>query len=290
MTNKLSFEKITIVTEAGIEIDSRFPYHLEKNILLDVFPSLAGEIEDDGLFELNSIARDFEFIGKPGFSNLGYLKSKTTEYTIMMNQALRKSSSRINSFNNNLLYYLFFLYNNGSDCRIKVALDLDCIMLSKDWHEVCERERIYGAPFTQEIPHNKIGPASYSSNIDKLSTLSESTQFFWKNNKDQTFQLEAEEVRSIDFPDQNKNYPCKYLHTMYNLKDCIFEHLDGAIRTYDFQKMNTRLSGSLGKCIECDSYEKAFRVDGKIPIDIWKSIISNFFLYNSAVVEYLNGQ
>jgi len=282
----MNFKRIESVSECGIPIQSSFPKYLKTDIIFEVFPSLSNLLDDDGLILWEDLLKEFDHLTTPGASNLGYFKSKTNEYTIMLHPFFRRSFTRINNFSPNLIDTLIRLYYKYKNKSLKVALDSDCIMLTKDWHGICEREHYYGAPFQNDIPANKEGCVEYTADSkENILTGSVATQFYWKN-KGNIFQLEVEEIRDCEKPNLNDDYGCKYIHTIYDKGLSQFIHLDGAIRKYDLDAIINRQSVPLDKSGKESEYTKLFRADGNIPFQLWKRIISSFSPYNKSIIDY----
>jgi hypothetical protein len=289
MINKNLFKKIEAKSLAGIEIETIYPYYEEENIVFKICSSLKNKMDDEGLFYIKDLLDEFSFLGEPGISDVGYLKSKNTEYTIMLHQYLRSGYSIFNGFGR-IVPYLFGYYQEEKLPSLKIALDLDRIMLSKDWSHYCRREYYYGPKFTNDIPANKEGQASYILGVkDHLRTNSFQTDFYWKNKKDNSFQLEIEELQDTRYTYSPEEICCKYIHTQYNKAKSVFDHLDGSIRKYNSDNYLLRINGKLrdGKVAK---ETKLFRVDGTIPFDVWKSIIASFMEYNSNIEEYFNAE
>jgi len=280
------FNKLEFVSEAGISVHSSFPKFLKKNIIYEIFPMLSDITDKDGLIRLEDLLVKFELLTSTGATNLGYFKSKDNEYTIMLHPFFRRSFNRINNFNPSLIDNLLDLYYEHRNKSLKVLLDFDCIMLTKDWHGICERELYYGAPFQNDIPNNKEGCVEYTADsTENVLTGSVATQFCWKN-KDSIFQLEVEEIRDCEKPNLDDDYGCKYIHTIYDRYLSRFTHLDGAIRKYDFDAIIKRQSVPLDKSGKDSEYTKLFRADGDIPFELWKRVISSFSPYNKSIIEY----
>lgn len=283
------FKKISGESLAGIEIETTYPMYERENVLFDVFPSLKNKMDGEGLFDINGLLTDFSILGEPGISEVGYLKSNNSEYSIMLHHCLRRRCSIFNGFGL-IIPYLFGYYQENNLPSLKIALDVDRIMLSKDWSHFCRRERYYGPKFTNDIPANKEGQASYLLNErDKLFTNSFRTDFFWKNKKDNSFQLEIEELQDTRNTVSSNNIFCKYIHTQYNKEKSTFEHLDGSIRIYNSDNYMLRTDGNLRNG-DVAKKVKLFRVDGVIPFDIWKSIIASYMEYNGTISEYFESK
>lgn len=282
------FKKIVAKGLAGIEIETIYPYYEEENVVFRIFPSLRNKMDDEGLFYISDLLEDFSFLGKPGISDVGYLKSKNTEYTIMFHQCLRMGYSIFNGFGI-IVPFFIDLYQAGIFPSLKVALDLDRIMLTKDWTHYCRRERYYGPSFTNDIPANKTGQTAYFlSDGARLATHSYETDFYWENKKGNSFQLEVEELQAIDRDYPSEDILCKYVHTLYDKESSEFVHIDGAIRKYNADSYQERTNSNIKHGDTAQRF-KLFRVDGAIPFKLWKSIIAYYMQYNSNIGEYFNG-
>jgi len=281
------FKKIPGVSLAGIEIETTYPMYESENVLFEVFPSLRNVMDAEGLFDINDLLSDFSILGEPGISEVGYLKSNNLEYVIMLHPCFRRRYRIFNGYGM-IIPYLFGYYQENRLPSLKIALDVDRIMLSKDWSHFCRRERYYGPKFTNDIPANKEGQASYLlDERDRLFTNSFKTDFYWKNKKDNSFQLEIEELQETRTTVAPENIFCKYIHTQYNKEKSTFEHLDGSIRNYNSDDYLLRINGNLRNG-DIAKKVKLFRVDGVIPFDIWKSIIASYMEYNGTIGEYFN--
>ncbi len=289
MIEENHFKKIQGKSLAGIEIETTYPMFERENVLFDVFPNLRSKMDAEGLFDINDLLTDFSILGEPGISEVGYLKSNNSEYVIMLHHCLRRRYSIFNDFGM-IMPYLFGYYQENKLPSLKIALDVDRIMLSKDWSHFCRRERYYGPRFTNDIPANKEGQASYLlDERDRFFTNSFRTDFYWKTKKDNSFQLEIEELQDTRITVAPENIFCKYIHTQYNKVEYAFEHLDGSIRKYNSDDYLSRISSNLRNG-DVAKKVKLFRVDGAIPFDIWKSIIASYMEYNGTIGEYFSSK
>ena len=286
--NKL-FKKIVAQSLAGFEIETRYPYYEEKNVVFRVFPSLRNKMDSEGLFYIHDLLEEFTFLGTPGISDVGYLKSNDTEYTIMFHQCLRTGYSIFNGFGS-IVPFFIDLYQAGNFPSLKVALDLDRVMLTKDWTHYCRRELYYGPRFTNDIPANKTGQTAYVLNDgERLATHSYETDFYWENKKGNSFQLEVEELQVMDSDYASDDILCKYVHTLYDKESSMFVHIDGAIRKYNADTYKKRVDRNI-KHGDIAQRLKLFRVDGAISFERWKSIIAYYMQYNSNIGEYFNAR
>ena len=140
MIEENHFKKILGKSLAGIEIETTYPMYERENILFDVFPCLIYRRDEEGLSDINDLLTDFYILGEPGISEVGYLKSNNSEYVIMLHPCFRRRYSIFNGFGM-IIPYLFGYYQENRLPSLKIALDFDRIMLSKDWSHYCRRER-----------------------------------------------------------------------------------------------------------------------------------------------------
>ena len=84
---------------------------------------------------------------------------------------------------------------------------------------------------------------------------------------------------------------CRYVHSMLEPNDGIPIHLDGAIRIYDDEQIIERIDAStdISKFGKNSQYKKLWRIDGEIPIHLWKELISTFYRENALIGEYFGG-
>jgi hypothetical protein len=66
-------------------------------------------------------------------------------------------------------------------------------------------------------------------------------------------------------------------------------HLDGAIRLYDEESYINRLEEPISNTGKNSSYFKLWRIDGDIPLSIWKELICDFYKDNHLIGEYFGG-
>jgi len=82
----------------------------------------------------------------------------------------------------------------------------------------------------------------------------------------------------------------RYVHAKWDPETSAFEHLDGAIRTYDPDQYVDRLATDLKNYSgKATNYTKAFLLNGEITLQNWCLLVSKFFVNNELVLEYLGG-
>lgn len=286
------FNLYGIHTDQGCFVDNALTIFCSKDIVNRTFPFLQDEFDSDNLMSIDSLKDKCDIIGRFPFLSYGYFCVKNTQFAIMLHPYFRRSHSRSNNFNTELLAGLFDISEASSSCSLKLQIDPDCIMLSEHVHSIQERERWSGPYFTNNIPDNKTDVTRFSSDIvEKMSNGSSFTEFWWNNRKDGTKQLEIEEIQCEDTPNlPDELFGCKYIHSIYDTEKKTFIHFDGAVRAYTQDQISNRQFTSMNHIDKHSVYTKLFRMDGAISLDDWKFLISSYMIHNKSVREYFEGR
>ena len=85
-------------------------------------------------------------------------------------------------------------------------------------------------------------------------------------------------------------FGCRYSHAIVDLSNNKFNHLDGAVRTYSTDEIRQRIINPINKVPGRTEYTKIFKVNGQFNVDLWKSLVSDYFQFNNQIVEYLGGK
>ncbi|MDN5204593.1 hypothetical protein QQ008_24590 [Fulvivirgaceae bacterium BMA10] len=252
----------------------------DSNILYTVYPKLKELLDKDELIKLSDILNDFEYLGQ------GIFKDKSSDLTIYCHRYFRRNFSYQNNF------YFFFLdqfveqYSN-KEIELKIALDTDMIGYAPTYTEQQELEYWWGPKYSDNIEEIPLGVAHYEcDDIQKTFFSISGTQFWWKK-EDSEYTLEAEEIRNDPSAGVSlEKYGCRYTHAIFDSKESIFNHFDCAIRMYDTESMLSRIDKPINQAGKNAEYTKLFRIDGKLELSKWKSIVTNFFQDNPLWYEY----
>ena len=252
------------------------------DILYNAFPELKEHIDGDGLIRLEHLLEAFNYCGQ------GVFKSKHNQLSVILHSFFRRSYSIYNNYNFGFLDKLFEVYNNGNH-SVKVRLDTNLIGFAPSWRQSHEYEFWYGPKYNDDIESIPKGLTRYESDeIDKVYINIKSTEFIWQKKDDgKLYQFEMEEVTDVEAPTLEKDtYGCRYLHALYDFDHKEFNHFDGAIRCYDFEKMIERIDTPMNQMGHQAEYTKIFRIDGGISLDLWKSLITQYLCSNHSVYDY----
>lgn len=253
-----------------------------ENILYRAFPKIQENTDDEGLILLDALLNDFDYCGQ------GVFKNKQNKFAILLHSFFRKSFSIFNNFNFGFIDKLFDIYNSGNH-SVKVRLETNLIGFSPSWKQSREYEYWYGPQYSDNIENIREGLTKFESDeVEKLYTDIKYTEFIWqKKESGRLYQFEMEEVTDAEAPTLAKNtYACRYLHALYDFRNKEFNHFDGAIRCYDLEQMAKRIDTSMDKIGHQATYTKIFRMDGHIPLDLWKSLITQYLCSNNSVYDY----
>ena len=249
-----------------------------EGILYDAFPYLKELRDDDGLIKVKDLEVSFTYKGQ------GIFISNKTRLAILLHPYFRRSCSRNNNFNDSFLKLLFEQYRHNES--LKVRLDEDFIGFAPSYLETFEFDYWYGPHYSDKIEDIQSGSVRYkTSETEKLYNQIEYTDFIWQF-KDNKYQFEMEEVTDADSPVNSGLFECRYLHAFYNPTNGAFEHFDGAIRSYDLEKIAERLDRPINQSGHQAEYTKIFRLDGNIPLGEWKGLVTQYLKNNFDVYRY----
>lgn len=256
-----------------------YGYH---DILHSAFPFIKSMQDGDQMVRLEDLLKEFTYQGQGVFAH------KKSLLTVFLHPYFRRSYSRYNNYNFGFLDLLFEVYNSGNK-SVKVLLDPDFIGYAPSYIPCHEYEYWYGPLYNDDISSIPEGLQHLENDeCDKLFNNVKCTEFVWQKKDDgKKYQFEMEEVVDADLPAlPDDNYACRYLHSFYDFEKQEFNHFDGAIRIYDLEKMLDRIDTPMDKMGHQAQYQKIFRMDGNIPLSLWKGLITQYLCSNNLIYDY----
>ena len=252
-----------------------------ENIVFDLFPQLKGIADNDGLLPLNQLLQWFDYKGD------GVFASKTTALALMAHPYLRRSQSRHNGYNKVFLQELFEANSDQSPVRIRI--DNDFVGFMPSFIENLEYDYWFGPKYKDDISKIQEGTTSFMTNqIEQCFNQIYKTDFVWQE-KDGKRQFEMEEVMNETSPTLPEGtYACRYLHAFFDPATSVFDHFDGALRCYDLGLICERHDKPITAMGHRAQYTKLFRIDGLIPLNKWKSLITHYLKGNYDVYRYFD--
>ena len=252
-----------------------------ENILFKAFPRLSEDYVD-GMILLERLLNDFKYLGQ------GVFGSKYNDLAVVLHPYFRRSLSIFNNFNFGFIDKLFEVYELGNH-SVKIALDTSFIGFAPSFVQCHEYEYWFGPQYNDDIASIREGVCKYQNDPqDKLYNNIDFTEFVWQKKDNGTYyQFEMEEVVDRSAPTMGDDiFACRYLHALYDIANKEFNHFDGAIRVYDYEKIVNRLEKPINQNGHNADYTKIFRMDGRISIDLWKGLITQYLCSNRSVYEY----
>lgn len=238
-------------------------------------------------------------VDKDGLVDYRYLRSLYSEVqpgifhdadrdlVLFAHSYLRRSLSRLNVLNVDVLARLAALAENEPSLKLRLRLDPD-IVGHPDARTAIELEFWRGPKFTDDIATIPAGVTEHkaSGHLKEFEGIG-GTQFWWKAEDEHKRTFEAEEIR--DTPSlgvSNDYYGCRYVHAEFSTSQHTIIHFDGAIRGYDTENFVTRIDQSIDRAGKRSDYTKLFRVDGALNVDLWKGLVVDYFRGNTLIPEY----
>lgn len=253
---------------------------LDKSIAIKIAPELFPSPNDSkrNLVDLHKL----KIIGPGVFDYEGI--------ALFAHSYFRRSASHFNSLNE---FFLSELQSQASNenVTVKIALDPDCVGLAETYSFVSELEYWRGPKFQNDIVNIQSGVTEHQANElqQEFSGISRMEFFWYKNEEQQNF--ECEEVRDIPSNGiSEESFACRYVHSIIDLDKKQLHHADGAVRIYDEAGIVTRWDKDISKSGKQTAYHKLWRVDGKISVANWKSLVSNFYWGNELPQEYFTAE
>jgi len=257
----------------------------DNSILYRVFPQFKPDDPKDtkALTPLKVLPECAQFI--PGIFRIG-------DFLIYAHTYFRRGFSVVNSLNDEFLSKLVSLRNKeGVDVGIK--LDPDLIGLAGTENSELEFQYMWGPKFDKDLTRIPHGVTRHdNSEFDRLFTGIDRTEFGWYV-QDGNKTLECEEISDEQeniVANDEKLFGCRYIHSFLNSATGLPTHLDGAVRAYTADQISERIDTPIDHVGRNTRYTKLWRIDGDLPVETWKELITSYFRDNRLVGEYLGGE
>jgi len=241
------------------------------------FPELFDSGDKDGLIAL----KDLNPIAPGVFEKERLL--------LFAHRFFRRALSHFNSLNDPFLgRFLSMREQKGLDLRI--ALDEDMLGLPGTLRKTMELEYWWGPHFSNKLNTNP-SPAvtRHKANEEQAFFSAIASTDFWWYSQNENRSFEVEELRDLDIPsagESKEHFGSRFVHSLVDPKTGIPFHLDGAIRMYNEDLMLKRVDHNLATFGKQTEYTKIWRIDGKLAVQDWKSLINDYYRDNHLVGEY----
>ena len=249
-----------------------------------------------------------EHVDKDGLVDFDYLLSRTRQIhpgifhepthdvLLFAHPYFRRSLSRRNTLNG----YVLQSFSEAAELEgmsARLRLDPDMLGHPGSASGVMELEYWQGPKYSDDIAAIPSGVAEHKSDEGtRLFSGVDRTQIWWKNPETRTTDgvtsafrtLEIEELIEEESPGlQDGQFGCRYAHAEYDLAERAISHFDGAIRAYHGEDYLRRIERLIDRAGKQAIYTKLFRFDGRLPIPVWKRVLSDWYRGNRLIPEYL---
>ena len=104
--------------------------------------------------------------------------------------------------------------------------------------------------------------------------------------------FECEEILDENTTEVTSTYNMRYVHSLVDTVTKLPNHLDGAIRSYNFDEYLDRSQNksNIKISVKANKYIKLWRIDGEIEVELWKRLICHYYRDNTLPGEYFNGE
>lgn len=268
---------------------------IHPNVAADLYPEFfsVGQpfVDKDGLVDYRYLLKHTEQV-QPGVFH-----EPKRDLILFAHRFFRRSQSHLNKLNAYFLERFHATSIEYPDLSMRLRLDPDAIGHPSTSNNMVELEYWRGPHFSDDIASIPSGVAEHrGDDNDRLYHGIDRTQVWWKAPEsrkvgDQTFKfrtLEIEElVENPSWGIDEDHFGCRYAHAEYSYQDEAITHFDGAIRAYGAEPYLQRIDTSIDRAGKDTDYTKLFRFDGSLPVGAWKRLLTDYFMGNKLIPEYL---
>jgi hypothetical protein len=241
---------------------------------------------------------DKEFSKEPFASGFYY----SEKYMVMAHTYFRRGHYEANNFAPRFID-IFWNYNK-ENIKKYVSIDKDRVRINVDNSIYKEFDTWYGAKFKNTIGDIENGIVKLrpplqlqESDISFFFSNTYSLDIKWSS-KSGIKVFQAEEFKTKDIriiKNENEYYPVKYIHAEFDTNAGTFRHFDGAIHFYTEEEYYKRRDDDFNynskNSLQLKTLsQKLFKVNGKVEIDDWVTLVSHYFTGNPLIFEYFEGK
>jgi hypothetical protein len=241
---------------------------------------------------------DKEFSKEPFASGFYY----SEKYMVMAHPYFRRGHYEANNFAPRFIN-IFWNYNK-QHIEKYISIDNDRVRINVDNNMYMEFDTWYGAKFKNTIGDVEDGIIKLrpplqlqESDISFFFGNTYSLDIKWSS-KSGIKVFQAEEFKTEDIritKNENEYYPVKYIHAEFDINAGTFRHFDGAIHFYTEQEYYQRRDNDFNynnkNSLQLKTLsQKLFKVNGRIEIEDWVTLVSHYLTGNPLIFEYFEGK
>lgn len=262
------------------------------------------KVDKEDLVSFEILDKDFT---KKRFLS-GYLI--TEKFMAMANPYFRRDHYDKNSFAPRFIE-LYWDYNSAANEKF-ISLDFDKVRINVDDLLLMEFDTWYGANFDKKISNIQDGTVKLSPPLDlepfdieffcgNIHSLN--IKWYTKESVEDGVKkiikvFQAEEFKQPNLKIEKNDieyFPAKYIHAEFDISEGYFRHYDGALHFYNeteyFQRRDTDFNHNQKNDLQIKTLsEKLFKVNGKIEVNKWVELTSQFLSKNPLIIEYFEGK
>jgi len=253
----------------------------DGSAVLDVYPELSKQFDDDGLLFLTP---EFQLMD----GGIAY-----RDHVIHYHQFLRRGFTSNPNFD---FLGRFAAYSSRtSDTNIfRIAIDHRRIMHRDFYRQIGEFDGWFGPRFDRarldDLNHYGLTVIERErpSYFDEHHGIHRA-EFYW--NSDRTKKLKTFEIEEVSNTDRkfDSYWVNRYIHSERDVAAKSLIHFDGAVKIYNSaEAYERRFASYIPKELRADRKIKLFRIDGDIDIEVWIELISFFFKGTEMVIRYFD--
>lgn len=228
----------------------------------------------------------------------------------MANPYFRRGHYEKNSFEPRFIE-LYWDYYSAENEKF-ISLDFDKVRINIDNQMFMEFDTWYGAKFDDKISNIEDGTVKLSppldlegfdiefffGNVHSLNIKWYTKESIEKGTKKIIKVFQAEEFKKPNSKIKKNGieyFPAKYIHAEFDVLEGFFRHFDGALHFYNeteyFQRRDTDFNHNQKNDLQIKTLsQKLFKVNGKIEVNKWVELTSQFLSKNPLIIEYFEGK
>jgi hypothetical protein len=265
---------------------------LAAELYPELFDLTSKLVDKDGLTDYRALVTRMKWL-QPGV-----FLDPERGLVLFAHRFFRRSLSHLNKLND---YFLasFDMTAKESSLSPRLRLDPDLLGHAQTVNHLMEREYWHGPKFSDDVVSIPSGSSEHkASERVRFYEGVDKTHFWWKTPeaRDQggtevwyrTFEVE-ELIENISGGLLDERYGCRYAHAEFSPAVSAITHFDGAIRAYPVDAYLERIEKTIDRAGKHSEYTKLFRLDGSLPVQRWKRLLSDYYRGNPLIPEYLGG-
>lgn len=253
-------------------------------------------VDKEELVSMDILEKEYS---KEQFASGFYYSEK---YMVMAHPYFRRGHYEENNFAPRFIN-IFWNFNKDNIEKY-ISIDIDKVRINVNNSMYMEFDTWYGAKFKNTIVDIEDGIVKLRP---PLQLLESDIGFFFGNtysldikwsskNGIKVFQAEEFKTEEIRISKNGKEYyPVKYIHAEFDINVGTFRHFDGAIHFYTEQEYYQRRDDDFNynnkNSLQLKTLsQKLFKVNGKVEVEDWVTLVSHYLSGNPLIFEYFEGK